>query len=228
MRCNQIFLDNATGQYFVNAGEGPAIGAIRDNTGAITDWTPEDYRALCNSNLQTTVRRSRKDLSQRNPLFDNNPSDTEAPETLGANVTEPPEIEIQVPPVQKDIDPNIPPPQSPPQGEPEKRSKDEAKNTPKVADPVNPFTGEFYLEKVDFELPSVGFPFVFIRTYKSGRTFFGPFGYNWDHNYNVYLRTLNNGSIAINTGSLQEDIYTDSGDSILQPTKRCVRKIGED
>ena len=221
--CDAIrFLDNATGQYFVNAGEGPAIGAIRDNTGAITDWTPEDYRALCNSNLQTTVRRSRKDLSQRNPLFDNNPSDTEAPETLGANVTEPPEIEIQVPPVQKDIDPNIPPPQSPPQGEPEKRSKDEAKNTPKVADPVNPFTGEFYLEKVDFELPSVGFPFVFIRTYKSGRTFFGPFGYNWDHNYNVYLRTLNNGSIAINTGSMQEDIYTDSGDSILYNPPRGV------
>ena len=221
--CDAIrFLDNATGQYSVNAGEGPTIGAIRDNTGATTDWTPEDYRALCNSNLQTTVKRSRKDLGQRNPLFDNNPSDTETPATLDANVSEQPEIEIKVPPVQKDNDPNIPPQQLTPQGEPEKRSKDEEKKTPKVADPVNPFTGEFYLEKVDFELPSVGFPFVFIRTYKSGRTFFGPFGYNWDHNYNVYLRILNNGSIAINTGSLQEDIYTDSGDSIFYNPPRGV------
>jgi RHS repeat-associated protein len=221
--CDAIrFLDNETRKYFVNAGEGPTIGTIRDNTGAITDWTPEDYRALCNSSLQTTVRGSRKDLSQRNLLFDNNTSDTEAPETLDANVAEQPEIEIKVPAVQKNSDPNIPPPQSPTQGEPEKRSKDEEKKTPKVADPVNPFTGEFYLEKVDFELPSVGLPFVFVRTYKSGRTFFGPFGYNWDHNYNVYLRILNNGSIAINTGSLQEDIYTDSGDSILYNAPRGV------
>lgn len=119
-------------------------------------------------------------------------------------------------------DPNSLPPQAPPAGEAEERSKDEEMDIPKVADPVNPFTGEFYIEKVDFELPSVGFPFVFIRTYKSGRTFFGPFGYNWDHNYNVYLRILNNGSIAINTGGLHEDIYTDSGDSIVYNPPRGV------
>jgi len=121
-----------------------------------------------------------------------------------------------------DIDPSTPPPQAPPTGEAEKRSKDEEKQTPKVADPVNPFTGEFYLEKIDFELPSIGFPFTFVRTYKSGRTFFGPFGYNWDHNYNVYLRELNNGSIAVSTGSLQEDIYSDSGDSLLYNPPRGV------
>src|SRR5688572_18109286 len=84
--CDAIrFLDKATGQYFVNAGEGPTIGVIRDNTGSNTNWTPEDYRAFCNSNLQTTVKRSRKDFSQRNPRFDNNTSSTEVPETLDAN-----------------------------------------------------------------------------------------------------------------------------------------------
>ncbi len=119
-----------------------------------------------------------------------------------------------------DPDPNIPPPQAPPAGEAEERSKDEEKQITKVADPVNPFTGEFYIEKEDFELPSIGFPFSFIRIYKSGRTYFGPFGYSWDHNYNVYIRELNNGAVAVNTGSLQEDIYHDSGDSILYYSPR--------
>ena len=96
-------------------------------------------------------------------------------------------------------DPNAPPPQTPPPGQAEQRSKDEARDVPKIAEPVNPFTGEFEIDQVDFELPSVGFPFVFRRVYKSGRTFFGPWGYNWDHNYNQYLRALSGGSIAFNT-----------------------------
>jgi len=114
------------------------------------------------------------------------------------------------------------PPQAPPAGEEEVRSADEEKQKTAGADPVDLFTGEFFLEKVDFELPSVGFPFVFVRTYKSGRSFFGPFGYNWDHNYNVYLRELNNGKIALNTGGLQADLYSDSGDSSLYNAPRGV------
>ena len=124
-------------------------------------------------------------------------------------------------------DPNVPPPQSPPPGEAEQRSKDEEKEIPPVAEPVNPFTGEFYIEQTDFELPSVGFPFVFRRIYKSGRTFFGPWGYNWDHNYNVYVRELTDGSIALNTGRLQEDIYADSGDSVLYHAPRGLFAILE-
>jgi RHS repeat-associated protein len=122
----------------------------------------------------------------------------------------------------KTVDINIPPPQAPPAGEAELRANDEEQIKTTGADPVNLFTGEFYLEKVDFELPSIGFPFTFTRTYKSGRSFFGPFGYNWDHNFNVYLRVLKNGSIAVNTGILQEHIYTDSGDSVLYHSPRGV------
>lgn len=114
------------------------------------------------------------------------------------------------------------PPQILPRGAPHQRSNDQEQLKITGADPVDLFTGEFLLEKVDFETPSVGFPFVFIRTYKSGRSFFGPFGYNWDHNYNVFLRQLNNGKIALNTGRLQEDLYSDSGDSVLYNSPRGV------
>jgi RHS repeat-associated protein len=112
------------------------------------------------------------------------------------------------------------PPQSPPAGEAEKRSNDKTTDSTTGGDPVDLFTGEFYLEKIDFELPSVGFPFVLIRTYRSGTPYFGPWGYNWDHNYNIYIRELNNGSIAMNTGKLQEDIYTDSGDGTVYNSPR--------
>jgi RHS repeat-associated protein len=113
-------------------------------------------------------------------------------------------------------------PKEPLPGQKENRSKDEETQKITGADPVDLFTGEFFLEKVDFTLPSVGFPFAFIRTYKSGRPYFGPFGYNWDHNYNIYLRELTSGRIAVNTGRLQEDLYTDSGDSVLYHAPRGV------
>ena len=127
------------------------------------------------------------------------------------------EIGTQPPPPPGEL-----PPKNPPPGEKEQRAKDEDKAKATGADPVDLFTGEFFLEKVDFELPSVGFPFVFIRTYKSGRSFFGPLGYNWDHSYNRYLRRLTTGAIAVNTGRLQEDIYRDSGDGVLFDAPRGV------
>ncbi|MCA0362547.1 MAG: DUF6531 domain-containing protein [Bacteroidetes bacterium] len=161
------------------------------------------------------------------PIANNPPPEgEETSESLGREFVFPPVELGQTPsessPEVDNTDPNIPAQQAPPAGEAEERSKDEEKQKTIGADPVNLFSGEFYLEKVDFELPSVGFPFVFVRSYKSGRTYFGPFGYNWDHNYNVYLRQLNNGSIAVNTGYLQEDIYFDSGDSNLYNPPRGV------
>lgn len=111
-------------------------------------------------------------------------------------------------------DPNVPPPQGPPPGEPEKRSDDISSGIVNGGEPVDLFTGEFFIEQVDFELPSIGFPFMLIRTYRSGKTYFGPWGYNWDHNYNIYLRELSDGSLAVNTGKLREHIYRDSGDSV--------------
>lgn len=201
-----------------------------NNLASVYDMLTTDYKIFiesCNQ-LKSNPTQLIPPQPEGTPPLANNPQPEgeETVENLGRGITfTPVELGQAVSdsiPEAENTDPNIPPPQAPPAGEAEERSKDEEKNKTNGADPVNLFTGEFYLEKVDFELPSIGFPFVFIRTYKSGRTFFGPFGYNWDHNYNVYLRTLNNGSIAVNTGSLQENIYVDSGNSILYNAPRGV------
>lgn len=74
-------------------------------------------------------------------------------------------------------------------------------------DPVDLFTGQFLMEAVDVEIASRGFPLQLRRVYRSGPVYFGPWGFNWDHNYNVYLRELSRGRIAIWTGHLGEDVY---------------------
>lgn len=76
-----------------------------------------------------------------------------------------------------------------------------------AADPVALFSGEFTLEVTDVEIPSPGQPLRFRRLYRSGAVFFGPFGYQWDHNYNVSLRPLLDGGAAIWTGRLHEHVY---------------------
>ena len=76
-----------------------------------------------------------------------------------------------------------------------------------ISDPVLIASGEFQIEVTDVEIASRGFPLRFQRIYRSGRISFGPFGYNWDHNYNVYLRPTLDGSIAVWTGALTEHIY---------------------
>ena len=90
------------------------------------------------------------------------------------------------------------------------RSKPDEKDQPAAADPVNLFSGEYTLQVVDLSISGRGFGFQLVRMYASGRTYFGPWGFNWDHNYNVYLRELDQGKVAIWTGQLQEDIYTPS------------------
>ncbi len=148
-----------------------------------------------------------------NDQFDNTNEDTlESPERLGS-IDPQRDLIVGSKNIEGDgnEDPNSLPPQAPPAGEADDRAEDREKQKTAPSDPVDLFTGEFFIEKVDFELFSIGFPFVLIRTYKSGRPFFGPLGYNWDHNYNIYLRELNDGRIAVSTGRLQEDIYTDSG-----------------
>ena len=40
----------------------------------------------------------------------------------------------------------------------------------------------------------------------------GPFGFGWDHDYNVYLRELNDGGFALWTGQLHEQHFRSTGD----------------
>ncbi len=77
-----------------------------------------------------------------------------------------------------------------------------------VSDPVEIFSGEFTITVTDVDIVSRGFNLRFIRRYRSGPVYFGPWGYNWDHNYNVYLRELTGGRAAVWTGELREDVYT--------------------
>lgn len=79
------------------------------------------------------------------------------------------------------------------------------------ADPVDLFTGAFCLSTTDLEVPGAVGSLRFERHYRSGRPYFGPFGYGWDHGYNVYARRLNDGRIALWTGRLREVACTPSG-----------------
>jgi RHS repeat-associated protein len=54
-------------------------------------------------------------------------------------------------------------------------------------DPVDPITGEFFIQEVDLAFPSHGVPFSLTRTYRSRIDFAGPFGPMWDHTYNQRL-----------------------------------------
>ncbi len=82
-----------------------------------------------------------------------------------------------------------------------------------AADPVEVFSGLLRFTKIDIEVPTPFLPLTLIRTYQSGLPYFGPWGFNWDHNYNIYLRELENGAIARWMGDLHEDFFRWTGDS---------------
>ena len=54
------------------------------------------------------------------------------------------------------------------------------------------------------------------RSYRSGVAVFGPFGWNFDHNYNLYLRELSDGTIAL-WRNLHEDIFKPTGAGFEPP-----------
>lgn len=79
-----------------------------------------------------------------------------------------------------------------------------ARRTTSAADPVDLASGAFTIDVVDLTVPTAHAAIAMQRSYRSGRTYFGPFGHGWDHRYNVYLRPLAGGSLALWTGRLQE------------------------
>ncbi|MER6142552.1 RHS repeat-associated core domain-containing protein [Streptomyces sparsogenes] len=86
-----------------------------------------------------------------------------------------------------------------------------------VADPLLVFTGQYSLVVTDVSISSEPLPLHLTRTYTSGEVSFGPFGYNWDHNYNCYLRPLTSGAVAVWTGARHEDVYTPRDDGEFEP-----------
>lgn len=80
-------------------------------------------------------------------------------------------------------------------------------------DPVDLFSGQLAITKVDIDVPTAVLPLQLVRTYRSGRPYYGPWGFGWDHNYNSYLRELRDGNVAHWTGSLHENLFHWTGDA---------------
>lgn len=115
-------------------------------------------------------------------------------------------------------------PDRPPNGEEAPTlSSEQPQVTTDAGDPVDIFTGALYLEETDLEVPNTILPLSFRRNYRSGTPAFGPLGWNWDHNYNLYLRELNNGNITL-WRRLHEDIFTFDG-AAFQPPPGIFEKL---
>lgn len=123
--------------------------------------------------------------------------------------------------------PSTPPgeePTRPPNGEPDPTHGDEkSKDKTNGGDPIDIFTGAFYLQESDLEIPNTILPLSFVREYRSGDAVYGPFGWNWDHNYNLYVRELNDGNVAL-WRNLHEDIFRFDGVS-FEPPRGVFEKL---
>ncbi|MBK5571157.1 DUF6531 domain-containing protein, partial [Ensifer sp. SSB1] len=112
----------------------------------------------------------------------------------------------------------------PPAGEAEKQvSSEKPKTKTDAGDPVDIFNGAFFLDDTDLEIPNTILPLVVKRTYRSGIAVFGPFGWNFDHNYNLYLRELSDGTMAL-WRNLHEDIFKPSG-AAFEPPRGIFEKL---
>lgn len=85
----------------------------------------------------------------------------------------------------------------------------------KGGDPVILFSGAFIHQVTDLATAGRGLSVEFRRTYINQMRYPGPLGFNWDHNFNLYLRevreigadgTLRN-VVYRSTGALREDPY---------------------
>jgi len=78
-----------------------------------------------------------------------------------------------------------------------------------IADPVYLHSGEFRLTEVDLTIPGRGFPYQFIRTYRSQIFYDGPLGFNWSHSYDkrLFLGDPAANVILIHDGFARVDRY---------------------
>lgn len=75
------------------------------------------------------------------------------------------------------------------------------------ADPVMLFNGQFVHDVDDIYIKGAGIDFVFKRMYKNQVIFNGPLGYNWTHNFHIWLR-VGDQVIFRSTGDLREEPFT--------------------
>src|SRR6202035_5618997 len=68
-------------------------------------------------------------------------------------------------------------------------------------------------------------PLRLVRSYRSGTVSWGPWGYGWDHNYDLYLRELSDGSVAVWTGRFGEEVYKPAPAGGFDPPLGIFRKL---
>lgn len=76
-----------------------------------------------------------------------------------------------------------------------------------AANQVTMYSGQFVYTAEDIFIDGAGMDFIFRRIYKSQGFNNGPLGVNWDHNYNLWLRKINENKIVRLTGNFQESEY---------------------
>ncbi|MGH2784089.1 MAG: DUF6531 domain-containing protein [Actinomycetota bacterium] len=87
------------------------------------------------------------------------------------------------------------------------------------ADPVNTATGSFTHAEQDVELPGIGMPFRFDRTYNSADATTGSLGRGWTHAFAASLATLPNGDMRLRAGNGQQLLFTRLADgSFVDPS----------
>jgi len=84
-------------------------------------------------------------------------------------------------------------------------------NSPFSADPVNTATGNYVYQRKDFDIPGIGIPAVFERTYNSQDPLSGPLGYGWNHTYNAILSVNSTESITVRWGDGKTETWTSDG-----------------
>lgn len=90
------------------------------------------------------------------------------------------------------------------------------------ADPVDLFTGALTMSVTDLVIPTAALPIRMQRSFRSGRPYYGPFGFGWDHNWNVYLRPLLDGAMALWSGNLREMTFTANGNGWNPPAESAM------
>ncbi len=71
------------------------------------------------------------------------------------------------------------------------------------AEPVNTATGSYYTQVTDLDLPGIGIPFAFERTYNSSDATVGEFGQGWTHAYAASLTVVGSGDVTVRWGTGQ-------------------------
>ncbi len=93
-----------------------------------------------------------------------------------------------------------------------------------VQDPINLATGATTASVVDAQIPGLGEPFRFVRSYTSLDTTTGELGTGWTDTYNASL-TLDGGQVTWRSGTGAQTVFTQQGDGSYQAPVWCTATL---